>query len=824
MRYSFLPLVAAMALSVGPASGDAADVVAKRRAMADEGNSQWAVPRSNEPSGELVVLRSWPEPIDERIAIAALQGMVNRQKPVLYLGMDKPLRWLEYYGGKTYLTIEPDIHKVYDRYKDHVKGLVVYDFSLDALANVAITYAGIEDLIPATPGLADMLSSKFGWKVVHDLRGRWKTRIEAYTWAYENLLPRCGKLALTHYNHGYYVKDDTDTFGPNSETLKTGFDVDYAVEFRTFTWHVPTEPTREEKELAERVFESVPFHTPIFGRSSTQDTFPEPAFVSWVAQFGNLHIPAGMSNTSVLSGARIPDEMMRQKPLPVRDHGADKVYVAFTNSEHDNLEHVIGGGPQWHRTGFETDDPYRIWWFDPMRGKVPVGWPIGPLVADLAPTTMAAYNTTATENDYFLCALSGLCLSDPTNYGAAYPEIQEELLDDYCKLTGRYMKRLGWTQVQPSAWPGILRYFVKNIPELTGMMEGYGPQKWQTLEKANYILDGVPVFHAMTEGTCGTSRTKPIGEENARKAKYLADEISGIKVTERPAFIHAWTVGWDFGPTTLKMAADLLPADYVVVRPDELASLFKKYRADRALKETGPKTRPSGSVTETPNGKDGLIVDTGRIAVEIGWGSTPQPPLKRVRGVDGKWRGEGRLLQHNPRGMVVESATYRLVKDTPGEKKYEMSYRFAGAGSVRFAVTATAGCPYVMVEESSSGVELPSWAFAVHAAFQPDTLHTDAGSRPLDYKESRSLGSLPWCHWLLACKEKGPERDLIGLFPVSIIDWTGSTVLTWQRTNPDLFWEFYRARGGKTRYALAALDRNDPDTPARLWRELNGQP
>ncbi len=815
---SVVVLLAIGACAAGAAESPAS-IAAKRRAMGKLPSFGGVVPRSNEPGGELVVLRIWPDDVDMRIAVAALQGLVNREKPRLYIGIDKPLRWLEYYSGKTITKIEPDIYKVFERFKGYAKGLVVYDYSVDALPNLAITYAGIEDLIPADPELAQDLSARFGWKVVHDLRGKWKTRCEAYKWAYENLFPRCEKRLLIHYNHGYKTREP-DPFGMDGETLKTGHLVDYAVEFRAFCWHVPTEPTDDEVALAEQIMQSVPFHTPILGRSSTQDCFPEPAFVSWVAEFANLHIPAGMGNTSVLSGARIPEEMLRQKELPVtHDMGPDKVYVAFTNSEKDNLEHVIGGGPPWHRLGMETDDPYKIWWSDPWRGRVPIGWPLCPLIADFAPTTLAEFMTTKTDNDYFMAALSGLCLSDPETYGMRYPEIQDQLLDEYCKLTGEYMKHLGWTQAQPVGTPAILRHFAGNIPFMTGMMEGYGVHRGMSYEKANYVLDGVPVFHALTEGTFGTSRERPLSEVNQAKAKAFAKEITSIKVTERPAFIHAWNVGWDFGPTTLKMTADLLPPDYVVVRPDELAALFMKYRHDNPAGGVSDAAEPStGRVTETP-AENGLIVDTGRIAVEIAWGSEASAPVKRVRGVDGKWRCTGVLILNNPRHLKAESLTCRKTLDTDNQKRYELVYGFGEDRTVRFVLTATAGKPYILVQENSAGSNIPSWGLDAFPDFRPDTLYSDCDTRPLDYKGSHSMGSLPWYHWMLACKKDGPERDLIGVLVASLPDWANATAIFWQRET-GAYWEFYHDRNGGRKYAIVALDRGDADAPKRVWEEL----
>lgn len=810
-----------MTAASSTAQQNPAEIAARRLEMGKNRPFAGVVPRSNEPQGELTVLRIWPDSVEMRIAVAALQGLANRERPQLYIGIDKPLRYLEYYSGKTITNIEADIWKVFEKFGGCVKGIVVYDNSLDTLANVAITYAGIEDLIPADPELAKELSNRFGWKVVHDLRNRWKTRLEAYTWAYENLFPRCEKFALMHYNSGFR-DPQPDPLGMSFEVYKTGHGVDYAVQFKMFNWHVPTEPTDGEKALAERIMESVPFHTPIFGRSSTQDCFPEPAFVSWVARFANLHIPAGMGNISVLSGARVPAELLRQKELPVRDSGPDKVYVAFTISEKDNLEHVIGGGPPWHRLGMETDDPYKIWWNDPWRGRVPVGWPLGPLVADLAPTTLAHFMTTATENDYFLAALSGLCLSDPENYGTAYPQMRDKLLDEYADLTGAYMRQLGWTQMQPVGAPGILRCFVRRIPELTGIMEGYGPHKGMTIEKANYTLNGVPVFHALTEGTFGTSRERPLAQVNAYKAKALADEINNIKTNGRPAFIHAWVNGWDFGPTVLKMATDQLPPDYVVVRPDELAALYKKYGGDDCeLKSCEPQVAPKGRVTEALNGDEGLIIDTGAAKFEIGWGSKPQPPFKRVMGVDGKWRGAGNLYAYNPRKLSVTKFTCRRTMDTSSEKRYVLDYEFNSNGRITLLVRAIAGKPYLLIEEKCEGLECPSWSFGPYADFQPQALYTDAGTRNLNYNDVQAMGGPPWYRWVFAGKTEGPERDLIGFVTSSFVDWTGESTTFWQHTT-NAYWEFYHSHSGTKKFALAALDRNIPDAPAATWRELNG--
>jgi len=563
------------------------DVIARRKALAACKPYSSTVPRANEPVGELTVLAIWPMEPEMRFAVAALQGIVNREQPRIYIGFDKMLNWMQYHSGKVTIKGESDPYKLLEMYKDHIKGMVVYDLEMEACLNIAITYAGIDDLLPVTPELAATFSARYGWKVVHDLRGRWSNRLDAYKWAFENLRPRCTDYALMHFKFGYLRPMPEFALEP-SWPNQVAHGVDYCVMARMFVWFIGKEPLPGELDLAKRIMESVPLYTPVLGASSGK-MMEEPIFVSYVASYANLHIPLYSPNVSVLSGVRIPDSQLRQKRRPLtRDLEKDKIYIAFTNSEHDNMGHVIGGGLPWKALGFETDDPYKMWWSDPMRGKVPIGWPIGPLIRELAPTVLARFMLTATENDYFMAALTGIGLTSLPDFGAKYPGMEDELTAGYAGLTAEHMKRLGWTMVNPWSPPPMknLRTFARNIPGLEGMLEGYGRHEGLTYEKANYLLDGVPVFHNVTKGSVGSSRNDTVSESYAKRARALVDNIKAVKVDLRPGFMHVWTIGWDFTPTILKMVADQLPPEYAVVRPDELAALYKKHEGRRVGRGT----------------------------------------------------------------------------------------------------------------------------------------------------------------------------------------------------------------------------------------------
>lgn len=135
--------------------------------------------------------------------------------------------------------------------------------------------------------------------------------------------------------------------------------------------------------------------------------------------------------------------------------------------------------------------------------------------------------------------------------------------------------------------------------------------------------------------------------------------------------------------------------------------------------------------------------------------------------MDGKWRCQGKLLLHNPRKLTAKSASCKKTLDTASEKAYELVYDFGEDRSVRLAIRAIAGQPFLLIEESSVGCDIPSWGLDSLPDFRPDTLYSDYDVRPLDYTGSRSMGSLPWCRWMLAGMKDGPERDLIGIYVVS---------------------------------------------------------
>ncbi|WP_258171084.1 GxGYxYP domain-containing protein [Paenibacillus sp. R14(2021)] len=128
-------------------------------------------------------------PGDIKILLATLQGIVNRTEPRMYLLESKEE------GKFTWLNDLDVPYKVRDNYwdivktfKSAVKGVIVYDPKVPDSINVATTIAGIKDAVVASPELAQKLAgAPYGLQVLDDLRGKFKDRLDAYTWQFDNL-------------------------------------------------------------------------------------------------------------------------------------------------------------------------------------------------------------------------------------------------------------------------------------------------------------------------------------------------------------------------------------------------------------------------------------------------------------------------------------------------------------------------------------------------------------------------------------------------------------------------------------------------------------
>ncbi len=529
-----------------------------------------ACPKSATPAATLLALRiseldtlSYDEPYqnqpDERLPLTCLQGLVNREKPRIFLVYDHYddlwLDWLRERGDvKEVRWVGTE--QLYEQFLPLVKGLVVTDPSLPASVNVATMLAAVEGWLPVTPRLLSM----YNVKVAMDLRGRWKKDIEAYQWFYSTYGSQLGRRACACLDPGVFELRD------------------YFVEFKVpLIWvsapedaeHSRTASSAEEEQFARDLFLKLPPNIPCLGwwdhGQAGEKGIGEGPGVTLASQYGKFELCSGwdgwghpVSNLSVHSGT---SASFRQKPFPPPPL-SNKVYWTYTRTD--------GDGPNFWR------HIYRNLWGQTGHGQVPVGWQLGPTAYDLIPDVIDYFYKHATPNDVFVNALTGIGYIHEDHFAEKLPESQQAgVWDQYMELSKRYFKLLDLSLLTTyeEMRPRILERFTE-LPGIKGIFANYKRSDVTTLENATFEVKGVPVFRAVSRGGAGLDTRSGLHQA---VASTVAD-IRKFTPSKRPAFLEVSLTNWAVSMRALREIQRELGEDYALARPDQLAALYLEAR------------------------------------------------------------------------------------------------------------------------------------------------------------------------------------------------------------------------------------------------------
>jgi hypothetical protein len=528
-------------------------------------------PKGKPPAPVVDVVDVSAAPHSMRLALTMLQGLANRgplaKVYVLQPGPSDAF-WLEHLKARGHLkqvrTLTPT--EMLDRYRSRYRKVFVYDPAMSGCINAAIMLGSLEGGLACAPEDAETLA---GGRPIEDLRGRWKTNAEAIAWADKTLRPRMKRDMLACMN-------------------PTGGEVnlyDYLVAHRVFTFWITSEAKSDgkvanhaqERNAVGRILTTTPANTPVLGFwfSGSDHGINEYTGVGWAGETGQYTVVTSLcSNLTVLSGIKVdwPAAVRRyratlaRRPQPKLER--DKVYVCFEFTE-------SGDSPFYLQ--------YCQWkeWQDPMRGKLPFNWNVGPMVMEIAPVIMEWFYDQATPNDFFYVSLSGAGYNHPYRDLFSRVSDPETAWKDYVALTRRYMKLMGLLDLQlyTDAWkpydrakmdPITLR-FIEGIPELRSIVLGMGRDGELTGDTGNYRLGkrDVLVSHCLTrwDPDYGT-KTK---EQNI---EWLVNDIKEHAPRGRPGFMHAMVLSWAYDPTEYVEIVRRLGPEYVPVTIPEFVKLY----------------------------------------------------------------------------------------------------------------------------------------------------------------------------------------------------------------------------------------------------------
>ena len=389
---------------------------------------------------------------------------------------------------------------------------------------------------------------KYGLKVKIDLTGRFASNIEAYQWAFDEYWDD-----MDHTTVAWFVSM------PSHSQLR-----DYLVANKIFTFWVTGEKdgnpansdsAAERAWVTDLLVNKIPTSIPVIGFPGAEpgEGIGEVDGVFIMSRAGKFHICNNWRpNLTVWSGLECRKKQYESMPPRKLQLEDDKVYVSLIISDGDNMNPLFNWFPDY--------------WRAPQHGKFAVGWTMGPGVIDMQAPLLDFYFDNIQLTDSIGCSVTGLGYIYLQYYGLDFePQYRKRLWDEYQILTERYMRKLGekWVHVfRKSSIEDIPLDKLAAIPSVDTIMCDY----WggTPYEQCNYMVDDTVVFHALRQG-----------------ASYIDQRLESITKEipdTRPAFAHLFFINWRWTYADLEKLVNLLPEDFVVVRPEQLGQLYRDWK------------------------------------------------------------------------------------------------------------------------------------------------------------------------------------------------------------------------------------------------------
>ena len=492
---------------------------------------------------------------DLQLSIATLSGLVNRGAEKIYLiENDDDVFWLNELDPslpriRTPVASDYLLTHLLTLYGEHVEGLVFYDPALPATRNVASTLAALRSALVVSPVQASRLQDEFPHlPILADLRAyNWQTPVQAYAWAYKNLLPQCSPRLVAGLRPA--IRCHLRSF------LVTHRIFTYWLDPRKFLPR-PSSGWLSARSLLKRIFSrfppgsvhlgwfiSEPFGVHLASRKALLTLASDYCtnLAVWSSLPASASSEAGRLRATSLSG-NSPEKKASEQSQ------ANKVYLSFTMSDGDNLQycqHML----------------LRLWQ-DPARGSLPLGWTIAPALQQLMPGLAHFYRRTATENDEFIAGPSGAAYVFPSRLPGAYRAT-------FLSLTAKYMRAMHLTllQVLDSSTPFSMKFLQPDLQELLaaqlaphglrGILSGAGSLS------PSWRRAGLLIYHNLGLAMNPRSTLELIRRAAARGHR----------------FINVYIFAWKITPGDLQQIVGQLDDSFCVVTPGRLLEIIQRETA-----------------------------------------------------------------------------------------------------------------------------------------------------------------------------------------------------------------------------------------------------
>jgi len=381
---------------------------------------------------------------DLALTITSLMAVVNSEKPRIAIAEDGRTDPFDTLGIKFKLFKDP--YELFEKYKEYMAKAVIWDKACEHTANLASTFAGLEDAIVVTAEDYDILK-KAGIEldIIADYRGMFDSKLAVYNYMYDKYYPRCTRKLITS------VPPGTSTLRDYSMAVKSAI---IFLEFKD-----------EEGKLADKFFSKCESgNSAVLGWAPDGD---EKGIVT-CASLNGLYVWASDHSLSMSYFAAnrgvTPKLPLKSVDQYVGKDGKVKpfVYVAIAISDGDNLQYMQRDMFDWFNNRLHRHK------------KMPaLSWTINPAACDIIPVI---YNYFVSPKQLKKYPDDGY-LTGPSGIGYYYPykmfgsKKQDDLLK-FVEQTNRYCKKTGINTV--SVWfeavqdPEIPEDFMKAVaPKLS---------------------------------------------------------------------------------------------------------------------------------------------------------------------------------------------------------------------------------------------------------------------------------------------------------------------------------------------------------------------
>ncbi len=513
-------------------------------------------PHSSSPQQEfdIIDLRGMGLTFDEQLLISSIEGIVNQnQSKVYFMYSEVGELWLEYINSTEYqgsITSCDNVSQIIDLYADYFDGLIVLNSSSYDEVNLASPLAGVYDALLVSHSLYNELSpsslSSFPIlkNITADLNGK-SNRVERYEYAIEDYYPLCNQSAFAIYAGDIAMHMRSFLIANN---LFTFWRVLYVYTEVPLEWGAPALDPDPEEELAlfETFLNNTPGNIPIYG-FCFPDGSNEGETIRRISENNKYLIAADFfENLPFFHHMILPEgyEFNQYRP-ETYPNLENKIYVTGIWSDGDNIQYVYNYMRPQLWDGITN-----------THGEVPTGWTINPSLIDLAPYIMKFYYENATQNDYFIGALSGKGYCKMDFYS------NTTIREIFLRESQTYWDSADLREARIWALDESAED-VTSIIDLESIFDGY---LGSLHHEDPRVVNGIPIIKSM-----GVSREI----ESAFNYLKRMNRINPI----RPKFIflhlHCWLTTTEMWT---ELAQKIQALDGVeLVRPDELSALMKQW-------------------------------------------------------------------------------------------------------------------------------------------------------------------------------------------------------------------------------------------------------